>query len=144
MEFSIGTTCTNDCGILNGSIIHNLPEVTSNQGINGGLSRVECSVIGDGSTRVILCINIGPLIIRSRYFIGFKITLINTAVLHPNFSNMYAYLLDTKKIRYASPIIDNQRISLQPTITLSSNREFFVAGTANTAISSQIVPQGQP
>jgi len=70
----------------------------------------------------------------------------NTAAISSSFSQFSGYLLDPSNSysRFTSPLLSNFRISQTSTLTLSTNKNFYLPGTASTAISSQVVSATLP
>jgi hypothetical protein len=70
----------------------------------------------------------------------------NTASIASSFSQFSGYLLDPSNnySRFTSPLITNFRISRTSPLTLSTNKNFYLPGTASTAISSQLVSSTLP
>ncbi|KAL4508570.1 hypothetical protein ABPG72_003874 [Tetrahymena utriculariae] len=131
---TLGTAIPNQATVLQGSIIHNFPEIA-------GTSRTECGIQNDGPTRAIQCFNVGQMIAKQTYFIGFKIMFLNGATIHPDFSKVSILLLNPNNNMQPFPdaIVQNQLITKTPNIVLIPNRNYFLAGSESTAISSQVI-----
>ncbi|KAL4431665.1 hypothetical protein ABPG74_017294 [Tetrahymena malaccensis] len=131
---TLGSAVPNQATVLQGSFIHNFPEIP-------GTSRTECGILNDGPTRVIKCFNVGQMIAKQKYFIGFKIMFLNGAQIGPDFSKVSILLLNPNNQMnpFPDPIVQNQPISKTTNIALTPNKSYFLAGSESTAISSQVI-----
>ncbi|EAS05883.1 transmembrane protein, putative (macronuclear) [Tetrahymena thermophila SB210] len=137
LTFNVGTSTSatpNQATVLQGSIIHNFPEIP-------GTSRTECGILNDGPTRVIKCFNVGQMIAKQNYFIGFKIMFVNGATIGPDFSKVSIFLLNPNNnmLPFTDAIVQNQVITKTSSIVLVPNKSYFLAGSESTAISSQVI-----